>query len=712
MRKFIALLLIISPLLGASIFESKLERAFNALAEYNYFEAKHLFTKSMKKHGCGASFGLSQIFLNDKNPFHNLDSARVYALKSQDLWSETDLKEKEKLDLLGIGNNQIIHQTDTVALRAFYSFEEQNTLDGYEYFLDKYDWSNYIDKTVKHRDKLAFEIAFDNNTSKGYQSFIQAYPDAIQVGQAKTLYDQTIFEESTSVKSIQEYDQFLLENPNSPYRKQAEDQIFILATSSGELIDYLLFIRKFPKNRHIPEAWREVYKARTELLTTENLMEFRLDFPMYPKIDLVKIEISRIQERLFPAREFNLWGFVNQNGEWVINPEFEYCEPFSEGMAIYEEADSYGYVDLHGNKAIKAIYPEAFNFKNGIAVVNNGKFYGAINRFGEEKIPFEFDDIGEFVDGLAYAQKDDKYGFINQKGDVIIPFVYEQAFSLNNDRALVKQNGKYGIIDKANTVIQPFNFDWIEPNNSDEILKVKIGDNYGVLNQNGDTLLHIKYDKIGDIENDPILVVYNNKVGYYLQSGDWLIAPKYETNPFVLDWGEFDSGLARIIINEKMGVIDTVDNRIVPAIFESMGMYEEPLYPIKKNGFWGYADSDVKLMIKYKYQVAMPFVDSLAIVKLNDKWGMINLENEVVLPFEFNRIKRLDNEYILENDSAVGLLDIKGDTILPIIFSEINTSTDDYFIVNYKGKLAYFDFKARIFFWREEGFDFLVNFEK
>lgn len=709
MRKKLFIILLIAPLFGASLFGAKLEQGFSALYEYNYFEAKRLFYKALKKHECGASFGLSSIYLNNKNPFHNLDSARVYALKSLASWELTKQKERESIILFQIDSISILHLTDTIASTAYNYFKGENSLEGYEYYLANYSWSYYIDKTILLRDQLAFDLAKSENTAKAYAEFIKTYPKSLQINEARILYDQRIFEETTSIQRIKDYEQFLLENPNSPHRQKAEDQIFLLATSSGELVDYLLFIRKYPTNSHINEAWYEVYKARTEEMTLINLMEFRFDFPTYPMLDVLRFEVNQMQQKLIPATYESKWGFIDTTGSWKLEPQFDFCEPYSEGMALIENNALFGFVDLHGELIINPVYEEADNFNNGVAIVFDGDYYGAINRFGKIKIPFEFDDIGEFVDGIAYALKNGSYGYIDLEGKVVVPFVYQQAFSISNNRALVKQYGKYGIINKANKIILPFDFDWIEPNFLDTLIKVKAGDKFGILDLSGDTLLPLIYEKIGRINNDPILVIEQGKVGYFSRSSGWVIPPKYESDQFVLEWGEFSDGLARIRIKGKMGVIDTTDTRIVPAIFENMGPYEGVLFAIKKRGKWGFSDHDIKLRIKYTYDLALPFKDSLARVKIKDQWGMIDIYGKDKVAFGYKKIEWIDEFYILESDFGIGLIDIKGKFVLPLVFDRIVPDAQGFLILVYKGKLAYFDFRNNNIFWKERGFDFALD---
>ena len=72
------LIFIISNLLIVSC--NVLEKGYESLAEYDYFQAKQKFEKSLKKNTSPAAFGLSQIYGRNDNPFSNLDSAYHYSL--------------------------------------------------------------------------------------------------------------------------------------------------------------------------------------------------------------------------------------------------------------------------------------------------------------------------------------------------------------------------------------------------------------------------------------------------------------------------------------------------------------------------------------------------------------------------------------------------------------------------------------------------------
>ena len=65
---------------------NKITKGFEALQEFNYFEAKKLFTKSLKKYPAPASFGLATIYYRKDNPFHSLDSAYKYIGIAKKIW--------------------------------------------------------------------------------------------------------------------------------------------------------------------------------------------------------------------------------------------------------------------------------------------------------------------------------------------------------------------------------------------------------------------------------------------------------------------------------------------------------------------------------------------------------------------------------------------------------------------------------------------------
>lgn len=51
---------------------------------------------------------------------------------------------------------------------------------------------------------------------------------------------------------------------------------------------------------------------------------------------------------LYPLPQDGKWGFVGQDGEWRLAPEWRQARPFSEGVAAVETGAGWGLVDRRG----------------------------------------------------------------------------------------------------------------------------------------------------------------------------------------------------------------------------------------------------------------------------------------------------------------------------------------------------------------------------
>jgi hypothetical protein len=155
-------------------------------------------------------------------------------------------------------------------------------------------------------------------------------------------------------------------------------------------------------------------------------------------------------ELLFPFDLNGKQGYVNINGEIIIEPKFDLAFSFNEGRAVvakligYDEYEmpiyKFGYIDTKGNLVIPFLYDQAFAFSEDLAeVVNkdsimfidyNGKtvlsynsstpkdMYGVPGQYGAY-----YYEHG-FKNGSAVLFIDNQVGFINKKGDFIIEPMY------------------------------------------------------------------------------------------------------------------------------------------------------------------------------------------------------------------------------------------------------------------------------------------------
>lgn len=89
--------------------------------------------------------------------------------------------------------------------------------------------------------------------------------------------------------------------------------------------------------------------------------------------------------------------------------------------------------------------------------------------------------------------------------------------------------------------------------------------------------------------------------------------------------------------------------------------FSEGLKPVEQDGKWGFINQDGELVIPYKYHYVRSFQDGLAMVKLYGKWGYIDWFGNELIPIVFDEVTHFqDSHAFVKKDGRVGLLDVAG----------------------------------------------------
>jgi len=155
-------------------------------------------------------------------------------------------------------------------------------------------------------------------------------------------------------------------------------------------------------------------------------------------------------ELLFPFELNGKQGYVNHNGEIVIEPQFDLAFSFSEGRAIvaklvgYDEFEmptyKFGFIDTKGNLVIPFLYEQAFAFSEELAEVSIKDSIMFIDKNGKTILSFiasnpmeNYADLGlfgtyfyehGFKNGKAIIFVNNNFGIINKKGEFLIEPMY------------------------------------------------------------------------------------------------------------------------------------------------------------------------------------------------------------------------------------------------------------------------------------------------
>ncbi|MGB0887963.1 MAG: WG repeat-containing protein [Vicingaceae bacterium] len=679
LKIFITTLLI----LGFSLIASAgiLDKGFEALNVHDYFKAKSIFYKSLKKQPAAAAFGLSVIYSRNNNPFYNLDSALFYAKKASiNYYTNTTNKQKIKNKTLGVDTVSIRLQRKNVDEKCFLFAKKQNTVNAYNYFIKQNNGALKLNKAIENRNELAYQNARKINSSIAYKMFMDTYPDAEQVDEVNARYQQRLYKEYTVKGNVESFEKFITEQPNNFYVTEAQKKIYQLATQNKTLKEYASFIRKYPKNTSVNKAWRNVYAIETRINSSESIKNFLIKYPKYPFKDELKQNYILANTIYYPIKKNNKWGFVNKKLDQVIAPIYSWVSDFYEGAAVAELKGKFGFIDKKNEVLISFEYDEAEPFLNGLSVVGKNDKYGIINKIGEIIVPLMYDDIGSTKNEFIAVELDGKFGFIDRKGTLKVGLKYETVSDFNNGIAYVKQNGFFGIIDTNLMYVAKPKYQWID-NLNNRFIRVQVNDSFGVVNTKGDYIVAPVYNQITELENGFALVVKEDKYGYLNANGDLVIPIDFNYVEGVLNWAEFNKkGYARVIVENKFGLIDTLGKRFIPALFEDVGAVSADLIAIKRHGKWGYCDYSAKLKIPYNFDYATKFVNEYAIVQNDNNWGVINKKGTFVIAPDFEELTWFKGKLMFKKEGLYGIMNLDKEEILGNRYVKIEQSKDKKFL--------------------------------
>ena len=425
------------------------------------------------------------------------------------------------------------------------------------------------------------------------------------------------------------------------------------------------------------------------------------------------------------------WGFINDKNEIKIPFEYDFLNPFENGLA-YAKNNGREFFITTKNLRLTTDYDEARIFTFGLAPVSKNKKWGFIDETGKVAIPLIYDDVEYFTrNGLSAVKRNGRYGFINQQGKEIIPVIYETveseqlddivivrknyrwAFFANtgnqltdflyndvqrawkgddttffeNGPASVKIKGKYIFLDKnlqpafANlTLDSATSFD----SNRNAIV-VKNG-KFGILKNDGRLAIPIKYTAIENYNSNgnpnPEFYRLTKDNRYELLNTDLRKVAESDEEFFNITYSDKTKYISFKDFNNKFGVVDQQGNIKVPFIYDESLYFDGNTFSIaKRNGMQGIIDINNKEIIPLKYSSVSQIDDdesNLFILENSDGVKIVNLSNKVILS-GYNQIESIFNQplkFIVKKNKKYGIVDLDNKIILPIEYDEISNWTE------------------------------------
>lgn len=272
----------------------------------------------------------------------------------------------------------------------------------------------------------------------------------------------------------------------------------------------------------------------------------------------------------------------NMDLEKYTTPRLDWVSsaPDRDTLTVFCRKDKRGFLNVNnGDIVIEAQYDKAWVFSEGVAAVVKGNKIGFIDACNEVVLPFCY--------------------YYSDRNGMGIDYLFRDGFCTMTD-----ERGACGLIDReGNWVVEPL-YDCIWTPHGDGYRIVKDGDKYGLLNPELEFAYPVEYDYIEFASEDAgILLTQNGRRWQVDFDGNitrpfvidytaWIYIPGSEDNE--------DARLSDYLkyeIDGRVGILRREDGSIfIPAIYESVNMLSEGVFEAQTHydGDWILIDANGK----------------------------------------------------------------------------------------------------------------------
>ena len=293
----------------------------------------------------------------------------------------------------------------------------------------------------------------------------------------------------------------------------------------------------------------------------------------------------------------------------------------------------------------------------------NGK-YGCRDKTGKIIIPPEFDRVTiSNTYGYVIVAREWSYGLFNFKGQRLLPTEYKIIQPSQRRLLLVDQEGKYGLCSLNGKLLYPCSAEKIR--NYERSIRgypIKSGGLWGLIDENGKQLIPANYNMLLPATGIPSMVTVqkDGRFGVLSRTNVERIPLQYDRLQ-VLQIPFKRGGLVVngciVFKDNKAGIVSMEHEELVPIVYDhlkplntmySIGGQAQFLIFARKNKLTGVINTGHETLIPFEYTSLMEIPTAEGFIATRGlKWGFIDEQNHIKIPFEYSEISYLGNGLLI-----------------------------------------------------------------
>ncbi len=408
-------------------------------------------------------------------------------------------------------------------------------------------------------------------------------------------------------------------------------------------------------------------------------------------------------------------GLIDRDGNLALEPKYKSIDVLDLNRAKVELPDQWLVITPKNETVNQLVADDLIPSGNDFIVRESGN-YGVVNRELKLILPTQYEHLARLSEGRWIAKQKGKYGVIDESGTPLVSFRFD---SLTDDphgyRALTRQG--WSLIDKNGKEKTYKSYAYLGGASLRNLHPSNYKGYWGLLDQNGDEVIHCVYDSLIQFSNELLVVKFKGKYGIINAREDWLVAPQAHPMEIVKDGLYLLRTPKNIFLKRLNGeVLYFTNNRIrlekdlwfeilpdgvekaidyegriinrtaVPEKTQKLFVASEGLMGIQRDGKFGFVDSRGRLRIANRYDSIQDFQEGLAPVKLIGKWGFVNTDDKIVINPNYESVKRFKNGLaIAKQNKKAGIINTSAKIILGFQYDQIEQLPNANFLLTLAG---------------------------
>lgn len=279
----------------------------------------------------------------------------------------------------------------------------------------------------------------------------------------------------------------------------------------------------------------------------------------------------------------------------------------------------------------------------------------------------------------------------------------------SGDLVVVRKGDLFGVVDFEGRTVIPLQYDWVAPALNGERFLLFSDTLMGIADRSGRMVVPMEYDA-EDAElytelnvSDPfryglIVMSKGGKQGVLDTAGRTVVPMVYDEWLWLVDSNLMILGGYDLQIRQSYHTLMRLDGDTVIPTQRFINWWDGNLFKVQNDKeLWGICDRSGRVVVACQYDYIDYPHNGLAAVKKEGRTGIIDSRGREVIPVAENRFggktpyPQTRNLFVLEKDGRVGAVDSLGNTVIPFEY-DFNPEGSASHLVFVRGDTAYFLF--------------------